>query len=55
MNPRGSMQMRSQKIEVKDRLFSLSSVKASSGYKLEEVVEVKVEPAVGQATGLGRK
>lgn len=49
------MQVRNQKIETKDRLFSLSSVRASLGYKLEDVVEVKIEPSVGQTQGMGRK
>ena len=34
MNPRGAMNMKVQRIDVKDRLFTLSSIKASSGYKI---------------------
>ena len=43
MNPRGNLTSRAQKIDIRDRLFTLSSIKASSGYKLEESAEVKVE------------
>ena len=53
MNPRGAGQAKSQKIDVKDRLFTLSSIKGSSNYTIEDNVEVRVDN-VGQGQGAGR-